>query len=104
MSKPGEWTFRNRYPTQRVRLGKGGATIQFSEGSLDDEGHMLGVYRTTDPHEAQRIRDAIAKGGVPAWEEDEEERAATQVLAQRRERAAARLAAQAKADMAKATG
>ena len=103
MSKPTEFTFRNRYPTQRVRLGKGGPTIQFAEGSLDDEGHMLGVYRTTNPTEAEAIRQAIAKGGVPAWEEDEEEREAVKILTQRRERAAARLAEQAKASM-KAAG
>lgn len=101
-SKPETFTFKNSYPTQRVRLGKG-ETIQFREGTTDDQGRMQGVYTTTDPAEAQRLRDAIRKGGVPAWEEDQEEREATQVLAQRRERAAARLAEQARAAASKAS-
>lgn len=102
MSKPAEFTFKNSYPTQRVRLAKG-VTIQFREGTTDDQGRMQGVFTTTDPIEAQRLRDAILQGGVPAWEEDQEEREATQVLAQRRERAASRLAEQAKAAAAKAS-
>lgn len=90
------YTFRNRYPAQRVRVAPG-RTIQFHEEGLDDEGRLQGVYRTQHAEMAELVRQAIAKGGVPAWEEDQEERDAVRVLSQRRERAAAKVAALAEA-------
>lgn len=89
-------TFRNRYPTQRVRLGRG-RTIQFVEDGVDDEGKAWGVWRTTSESDAQTLRGVIARGGVPAWEEDDEEREAVRVLAQSRARQAAKIAGQAQA-------
>lgn len=91
------YTWRCANPHQGVKLP--GGKIRFWEEGVTDEGKVLGVYRTSDPAVADALRAAIARGGIPAWEEDEEEREANAVIERKRRQAVARVAkaAQAKA-------
>lgn len=71
--------------------------IKFAQEGTDEQRRPMGVFRTADDALAGRIRELIAYGQIPAWEEDEEEARAVSILRKRREAAAAKVAAAASA-------
>lgn len=67
--------------------------VKFTPEGHDEYRRALGVFRTDDEQLAGRIRALIGSGQILAWEEDEEEARAQQVIRRKREAATKQIAA-----------